>query len=211
MPASEFSPLLVWTPLAQLDVDLLVVPAFDGDDFVDVPGLDAATGGDVGRAVSVHELTAKPGELFVATVTHPWNVRRVALVGAGTRAAYDAEMARRVAAAGVLAARQRRVSRVAVLFRAAEPVSEPAGTVARLIQAAAEGIVLAQHDIGRHKSAPPELPPVADVRLVAPELPPPARADATKAVERGAVLGLCTNLARDLGNEPANLPTPAVA
>ena len=57
MPAPEFSPLLVWTPLAQLDADLLVVPAFEGDDFVDVPGLDAATGGDVGRAVTARELT----------------------------------------------------------------------------------------------------------------------------------------------------------
>jgi len=55
MSASDFLPLLVWTPLAQLDAELLVIPAFDGDDFVDVPGLDAATGGDVGRAVSSRE------------------------------------------------------------------------------------------------------------------------------------------------------------
>jgi leucyl aminopeptidase len=210
MPAPEFTPLLVWTPLAQLDADLLVVPAFDGDDFVDVPGLDAATGGDVGRALSARELTGKPAEVFLATVTHHWNVRRVALVGAGKRDLYDAEMARRVAAAGVLAARQRRVARVAVLFREAPHESVPAATVARLIQAATEGIVLAQHDIGRHKSAPPELAPVADARLVAPELAPQSRADATKAVERGAVLGACTNLARDLGNEPANLLTPSM-
>ncbi len=144
----------------------------------------------------------------MTTITHHWNVRRVALVGAGKRAAYGADLARRVAAAGVLAARQRRVARVAILFRAAAVPSAPAATVARLVQAAAEGIVLAQHDIGRHKSAPPELAPVADVRLVAPELAPQSRADATKAVERGAVLGSCTNLARDLGNEPANLLTP---
>jgi leucyl aminopeptidase len=210
MSAPELSPLLVWTPLAQLDADLLVVPVFEGDDFVDVPGLDASTGGDVGRAMASRELTAKPGEVFVTTVTHHWNVRRVALIGAGKRSAYDAEEARRVAATGVLSARQRRVARVTVLFRAGVQASEPAATVARLVQAATEGIVLAQHDIGHHKSAPPELPPVADVRLVAPELAPPRRADATKAVERGAVLGACTNLARELGNEPANLLTPTI-
>jgi leucyl aminopeptidase len=78
------------------------------------------------------------------------------------------------------------------------------------VQAATEGIVLAQHDLGRHKSAPSELPPVADARLVAPELSSQVRADATRAVERGAVLGACTNLARDLGNEPANLLTPTI-
>jgi leucyl aminopeptidase len=210
MPAHELFPLLVWTPLAQLDADLLVIPAFDGDDFADVPGLDAATGGDVGRALSAHELTGKPGEVVVSTVTHHWKVRRVALVGAGTRAAYDAEMARRVASTGVLSARQRRAARVAVLFRETGLTSELAVGMGRLVQAATEGIVLAQLDLGRHKSAPPELPPVADVRLVAPELAPQARADAATAVERGAVLGSCTNLARDLANEPANLLTPTI-
>jgi leucyl aminopeptidase len=210
MPSAEFSPLLVWTPLAQLDADLLVVPTFDGDDFVDVPGLDAATGGEVGRAVAAHEVSSNPGEVFVATITHHWNVRRVLLVGAGKRAAYDSDIARRVASAGVLAARQRRVPRVAVLFRAAEHEVSPTSSVARLVQAATEGILLAQHDIGRHKSAPPELPPVSDVWLVAPELAAQVRADATRAVERGTVLGSCTNLARDLGNEPANLMTPAI-
>jgi len=207
MPTPEFAPLLVWTPLPQLDADLLIVPAFEGDDFVDVPGLDAATGGDVGRATSAREMSGKPGEVLVSTVTHHWNVRRVALVGAGKRSAYDADVARRVAATGVLAARQRRAPRVAIVFRAAE---QDTATVPRLVQAATEGILLAQHDIGRHKSAPPELPPVSDVRLVAPELAAQARADATRAVERGTILGACTNLARDLGNEPANLLTPTL-
>ena len=133
MSASDFLPLMIWTPLAQLDAELLVIPAFDGDDFVDVPGLDAATGGDVGRAVSTREVTGKPGEVFVATVLHHWNVRRVALVGAGKRTAYDAEMARRVAAAGVLAARQRRVARVAVLFRSSGQSGESPAAAARLV------------------------------------------------------------------------------
>jgi leucyl aminopeptidase len=97
-----------------------------------------------------------------------------------------------------------------VLFRGRDATSASSADVARLVQAATEGIVLAQHDNGRHKSAPPELAPIADARLVAPELPAQQRADATKAVERGAVLGSCTNLARDLGNEPANLLTPAI-
>jgi len=210
MSASDFLPLMIWTPLAQLDAELLVIPAFDGDDFVDVPGLDAATGGDVGRAVSTREVTGKPGEVFVATVIHHWNVRRVALVGAGKRAAYDAEMARRVAATGVLAARQRRVARVAVLFRSSGHSGESPAAAARLIQSATEGILLAQHDIGRHKSGSPELAAVADVRLVAPELATQLRAEASKAVERGAVLGACTNLARDLGNEPSNFLTPTI-
>jgi leucyl aminopeptidase len=203
-------PMLVWTPLSHLDTDLLVVPMFEGDDLVDVPGLDAATGGEVGRATTGRELTGKPCELFVTTVTHHWKLRRVALVGAGKRASYDTEMARRVAAAGVLAARQRRVARVAVLFRAATNETRSGTSATRLLQAASEGAVLAEHDIGRHKSSPSDLARVSDVRLVAPELPTEARQDAVAAVERGAILGACTNVARDLGNEPANVLTPTV-
>jgi leucyl aminopeptidase len=203
-------PMLVWTALAHLDTELLVVPAFEGDDLVDVPGLDAATGGEVGRAISARELTGKPCELFVATVTHQWQVRRVALVGAGNRANYDAEMARRVAAAGVLAARQRQVARVSVLFRPATNETHPGQSATRLLQATSEGVVLAEHDIGRLKSSPSDLARVSDVRLVAPELPAETRQAAAAAVERGAILGACTNFARELGNEPANVLTPTV-
>jgi leucyl aminopeptidase len=210
MSSSGSSPLsLEVTPLGGLQVDLLVVPGFEGDDFADVPGLDAATGGEVGRAVRDREFTGKPFETFLAPVTHHWQARRVALVGAGVRAAWHAETARRVAAAGVQAARQARASTVAVLHRAGADGADPARTTGRLLQAAAEGAVLAQHETGLHKTSATEPGVVGDVRLVAPALSTADRTGAAAAVERGRVLGECTNLARRLGNEPANLLTPS--
>jgi leucyl aminopeptidase len=200
--------LLDTTPIAQVDTDLLVIPLFEADDLADVPGLDAATAGDVSRAVGNHEFTGKAFDVYLASVPHHWKLRRVALVGAGGRAAYDVEVARRVAATGVLAARQRRVGRVAVLFRGIGAESEPARSTSRLLQGVAEGIVLAQHETGRHKSSASEPPRIKDVRIVAPELSAAHRAGAAAAIERGRVLGECSNLARELGNEPSNVLTP---
>jgi leucyl aminopeptidase len=202
-------PLLV-TPLGQVEADLLVVPAFEGDDFADVAGLDAATSGEAGRAITNHEFSGKPYELFLTPVTHHWKARRVALVGAGPRGQFDAELARRVATTGVLAARTRRISRVVVLFRTSGDPSHPSRTPERLLQGLAEGAVLAQQECGGYKSSPNESPRVADVRVIAPELRASDKALAAAAVERGRILAECTNVARDLGNEPSNLLTPRV-
>ena len=115
-----------------------------------------------------------------------------------------------MATTGVLAARTRRVSRVVVLFRASGDPSHPSRTQDRLLQGLAEGAVLAQQEGGRHKSGPNESPRVADLRVIAPELRASDKAPAAAAVERGRILAECTNLARDLGNEPSNLLTPRV-
>ena len=48
------------------------------------------------------------------------------------------------------------------------------------------------------------------MRVIAPELRASDKAPAAAAVERGRVLAECTNLARDLANEPSNLLTPRV-
>ena len=209
MDSLETHPLpLVTAPLGQVETDLLVIPAFDGDDFADVPGLDAATGGEVSRATSNREFTGAPFELFLTPISHHWRARRVALVGAGPRAMFGVEIARRVASAAVLAARQRRIPRVTLLFRAAADHVEPARTIERLLQGFAEGLVLAQHETGRHKSVPSDLPRVTDLRILTTELPSSGRTAAAAAVERGRVLAECSNLARDLANEPANVLTP---
>lgn len=198
------------SPPARLDADLLILPAFEGDDFTDLVGLDAATNGEVGRAVTRREFSGKPFDVFVTPIASGWHAGRVVLVGAGPRSAYTVEMARRVVATGILTARKRRTDRVAVLLRDAGDTTDPSCTPERLLQGMAEGVLLAQHETGRYKTAPPELGRLADVRLVAPGLDGPALQRALTAVERGRVLGECTNLARDLGNEPANLLTPQI-
>ena len=96
-------------PLSAIDADLSIVPWFQGETVEAVPELDAATGGELGRALTSKEFSARPFELFWAALTG-WRARRVAVIGGGG-SERGTEMVRKLATAGALAARQRRVSR----------------------------------------------------------------------------------------------------
>ena len=121
---------------------MVVIPWFQGDAAGAVQSVDEATGGDLARALDSKELTGRPYELFITGVADTrWKARRVMVMGAGTAAAFDPEMARRVASAAGLAVRQRRIARAALFLR----TDTAAGTdPAALAQAAAEGLTLAE-------------------------------------------------------------------
>src|SRR5215470_10122432 len=72
-------------PLAAVDTDLLIVPWFQDETVSAVAGLDAATGGEIGRALDSKEFQGKAFDLFVTPITDSaWRARRVALVGGGS-------------------------------------------------------------------------------------------------------------------------------
>jgi leucyl aminopeptidase len=192
---------LAATPVVA-DAELLVIPVFDGEQPDAFAALDAATGAALGRALGARELTGAPFELWWAPFAQPGGAGRVLAVGMGPRDRWSLDVARRVAAAGVIAARQRRMTRVALLARGAGMPD------ARLAQALAEGATLAQHETGHMKSTRPDLPATRDVWVIVPDLAGDARAGVEASLARGRVLAQCTNLARALGNEPANVLTP---
>jgi leucyl aminopeptidase len=100
-----------------------------------------------------------------------------------------------------LAARQRRLTRIAIVHRPGTGVA-----AAEAAQVFAEGAVLANFDGAAYRTTDPERVWLDTVRLkVDGEL-----GDLTRAAERGRVLGECTNLSRSLSNEPGNLLTPRV-
>ena len=105
-------------PLAAVDTDLLFAPWFEDDSAGAVAGLDAATGGELARALSTKEFSARPFDLWMAPIVNAdWRPRRVALVGGGRAANFTTEVARKLATAAGLAARQRRVPRAGFLLR----------------------------------------------------------------------------------------------
>ena len=181
-----------------LDADLLIIPVFEDDNLSDEPDLDRASGGEYGGARQRREFTGKPFEqLFTPLGGNGWKARRALWVGAGVRSELTTERLRRVATLGGLFARQRRLGRVAIAGRAVDGIPSD-----RVLQALAEGAVLANYEGTSYKTADH---PVAwlervDVRVRG------SVDDA--AVERGRILGECTNLARSLANEPANVLTP---
>ena len=197
---SGVSVTLVKNRAAEVTTDLLVIPVFEDEDVAArVPGLDDATGGAVGRAASSRELQGRPYELFLTPVISGWRAERVALVGAGKTPEFNTERLRRTATAAALAARQRRVKRIAFLQRTDLPA-------ALAVQAIAEGLLLANFSGDSYKSGERGGPPLEEMAVVAPG----GDAALEAAVERGRVLAESCNLSRELCNEPSNVLTPAV-
>ena len=188
-------------PLPAIDADLLIIPWFQNEAAAVLPGVDAATGGELGRALETKEFQAKPYELFFATITGAgWHTRRVAFIGGGSTEP-GTDLLRKLATAGGLAARQRAAKRVAFLVRGR-------GASADLAQAAAEGLTLAEFYGGTYKTDDPPPAAVPAWTVVALDEADDAGAMAQLAVERGRILGECSNLAREMANEPGNTLTP---
>jgi leucyl aminopeptidase len=187
-------------PFAALETDLVLVPWFEDDGPPAVAGLDEATGGEITRALTTREFQAKPFDLFLAPVADKsWRARRVGLIGGGKRADGSSEVIRKLALAGGLAARQRRVPRVAFVPRGQ-------GSAADLAQATAEGLTLAEFYGGSYKTTdpPPAPAPSWTIATLAAKEDPAVR----DAIARGRILGESSNLARELANEPGNTLTP---
>ena len=202
MPLAYSSPPIVCIggPLAEIDADLLIVPWFE-DDAAGTAGVDAATAGEIARAVEAGEFQAKPFELFLAPVTdRAWRAKRVALIGGGSGERGSA-LIRKLATAAGLAARQRRVGRVAFAVRGV-------GDALELAQAASEGLTLAEFHPGKYKTSDPapSPPPVWTVVMI--DASDRLLSDGCGAVARGRILGECSNMARELANEPGNTLTP---
>jgi leucyl aminopeptidase len=195
---------------ADVDTDLLILPFAEGEQLLHaVPGLDDATAGAIERALASRELQGKPYELFLTPVVKGWRAERIAIVGTGRVGDFNLERLRRVATAAGLAAKQRRVRRVAFVHRQPSelgPESRVASVAA--VQAIAEGLVLATFNGDRYKSGERGAPPPEQMLVVGP--PGGAIGDLEQAVERGRILGESSNIARDLCNEPSNVLTPSV-
>jgi leucyl aminopeptidase len=191
---------LATKPSREIETDLLILPIFEDDSLQDETDLQVASDGALAAALARREVTGKPYELFFTGV-RGWKSPRVLLVGAGPRAEFTADRLRRVAIAGGLAARDRGVTRVALMHRGG-----PAMTPEQAAQVLAEGAVISSFDGASYKTKDPRR-----VWLSAVELRVGARSAAVEAaMERGRVLGECTNLARTLSNEPSNTLTPRV-
>ena len=214
MPSVTISPPIACTSaeLSVIDVDFLVVPWFEGDAPGAVAGLDRATGGEIARALSSKEFSARPfDQLIVPTSDSGWKARRVALVGAGVLAAFTAALARRVATAAALGARQRRAARVGFLLRLGLPDASGDLDIAGFAQAVAEGLTLSEFSVGVYKTGEPDQGSVPRWTIVLPridDMSPDGPPRVEPAVARGRLLAECSNLARELANEPGNTLTP---
>ncbi len=210
--ANNASIALFSGPLSAADVDLLVVPWFEGEAPDTFAGLDRATGGEVVRSLASKEFGARSFDLFLTSVIDPsWKAKRVALIGAGPAQGFRTSEARRIATAAALAVRQRRIERLGYVLRPGVADASGDVDVAGFLQAVAEGLTLAEFNAATYKTGEAALGPAPHLTVVLPEvsdLSPDSPARLDMALARGRLLGECTNLARDLANEPGNMLTP---
>jgi leucyl aminopeptidase len=199
MPTARLSVQISDASLAAVDADVLVIPVFEEDD-VSALGLSTGTQRVLGEARRAREFKSKPYELFWLQVpSGEWRTGRVLAVGGGSRRDYSCDRARKLATAAALSARGRGLGRVAFLQRAPDDRAHDA-------QAIVEGAILGAYDGDTYKTNARDAAPLVEVQVIAPRVEAEMRA----AVERGRILGECSNLARSLANEPGNLLPPRV-
>jgi leucyl aminopeptidase len=181
-----------------IEADLLIIPVLDDDLLADEPELDQACAGEIAAARQRGEFKGKPFELFLTTA-RGWKTSRVALVGLGAKKDFSSDRLRRAASTGALAARQRGLKRVAVIFRSVLPAD-----TAQAAQVLAEGAILANFEGASYKTVdPPRVWLESAVLRIDGD-----KAAVARGLERGRVLGEYSNLARVLANEPGNTLTP---
>src|SRR5688572_3167090 len=194
------TPAVALTSRSSRDIqtDLLVIPVFEDDDLSDESELDSASSGDIAQARGRGEFKGKLYDLFI-TPLRGWKTPRVALIGAGARKDCSTDTLRRIAVAAGLGARQRRIPRIAIVHRPGTSV-----TPEQAAQVLAEGVVLANFEGASYQTVEQPRPFVeaVDIRVGG------ESKAIEQALERGRVLGECSNMSRELSNEPGNNLTP---
>jgi leucyl aminopeptidase len=189
--------------LDTIEASMLWAPVFqtsDGDE-TSLGRLDGVVGAALTRARTSGEFTGRLHDRFLTDVTDPtWRTRRVLLVGAGPRESYSPDVARDVAATAGMAARERAAARLVTCV--------PAGTrPVGMTQAIVEGLLLGAFRDTRFKTQDTGAPPLEALTLA---FDGAVDSETAAEAERGAIVAECSNLARELSNEPGNLFTPRV-
>jgi leucyl aminopeptidase len=194
---------------ALVQADWLVVPLFENEDPAALSGVSPALADAARRMLEPGDFRGKRYEwLASAPPDETIASKRVVLLGAGAASEYAPEVARRLCSACVLAARERRLGRLAVVHRL--PGDRDSSSAVDWIQAESEGLTLGEFDGARYKTEEAERKPSLSLLLLAPGLGDAAIETARAAAERGRTLAHCANLARELVNEPGNLLPPRV-
>jgi leucyl aminopeptidase len=201
---------VVGTDPARVDAEWLVVPIFEQEDSREWMSTGDGLGREVERALRPGDFRGKRFEsIAVAPADSTVRPRRMLLLGAGSIGEYEPEIARRLAAASVILARERRVPTLAFVHRL--PAGLPGGrSVGEWIRAESEGLTLGEFDAGLYKTGKDDRRPNPSLAIVVPGTGDAALAALQGAADRARQVAHCTNIARELINEPGNLLPPRV-
>jgi len=163
---------------------------------------DAKVGGQLSTLAAAGELTGKPGEAVLLHHPHDFKALRLLLLGAGKPQKFILDSIRQLAGGAARFLKARGVTEFAFFIR-----SLPRGvTAADAVQAAVEGVLLANFEPATYQTEKKNNKLIATLRLAG--LAQEDRSALEAGVERGRVIGESQNFARELVNEPSNRLTP---
>lgn len=184
-----------------LSCDAVAIGFFEGTRVIDVASLDRATGGLISTSMRTGEFAGKDGQLLLLQ-TPALRAKRVILIGLGKREDLSLESVINAAARAANYLMERNLKKIAIDVHSLH-ASLDLETVAR---ACVEGALLGMYRFTTYKTEKDEkrLEEIVFLLRNGAKL-----AAAKKAAAMGQILAEATNWARDLGNTPAGIATPA--
>ena len=182
--------------------DVLLIGLFEGEKKFsgDLAKLDNMLAGAISQSIKQERLSGKSGKSEVFHALGDLSASLVAVVGLGKKEELTTDKLRGAVAGVLRNLRQNRASTIALgLPDSSIPAQEGA-------QAVAEGAYLGLYTFRRHITKKPEYGEIKEIVLVCQATEAGA---AKKGVDKGQILALAANMARDMANEPSNYMTPA--
>ena len=190
--------------ITKINADAIVVNLFEGMEQPDgaTAAVDRALEGAISSVISRREAKGKLEEISILHTLGKLPARMIAVVGLGPREDFDADRVRRVTGQCCRALRKLNCRKIATILHGAGTGGIKSETSA---QAITEGAILGLYTFTKYKK--PEHEDVKELLIVVRE------EERTPALEevigKGRLIAETTNLARDMGNEPANYMTPS--
>ncbi len=188
------------SPLAGLDVDVLLLPVFENADSASPwEALDEALGGRVGEALGSRPFSGKARSCLAVPLPAGGELGEVLLVGLGKVEELTPTSYREAIASGTSAAVRRNGERIAIAGR------DDAAAGAEHAAAATEAVLLSQYRFDRYKKPSKDATQLAELLL-------PEGAGVGDAIERAQRICRGVAWARDLINlSPSDKRPPALA
>lgn len=190
--------------IAERDDAAIVVNLFEG---VSQPGgatgaVDAALEGAITDLIGEGDISGKKGENTLIYSLGKLAAKRVVVAGLGRSSDFNTDAVRDVHAGVARLLASKGVETYSTILHGTGIGGLGSGECA---QAAAEGIALGLYSFEKYKSNSKDLS-ISAVNVV--EFDQTKLDDITRGVDRGKVIAEAVNLAREMGNEPANHMTP---
>jgi leucyl aminopeptidase len=191
--------------ITTLEAGALIVNLFEG---IKQPGgatgaVDAALDGAIANLIKDGEIKGKKGELTLIHTLGKMPAARVIVAGLGKQEDFSRHVVRSVAAESARLVRRLGIRKAATIAHGAGIGGMDPGESG---QAIAEGAYLGLYTFRRYKTNGDKGPELEELAVV--EKDGGKIAGLQAGIDKGRILADSANIARDLGNEPANILTP---